>query len=100
MRADVSKAGCSPTKLAELFACGIPVIANSGVGDLDEILAPEKNGSVVVHDFSDEALRGAVEKVLSFLQSKSIDIREQSREFTLDEGVARYAAVYSEMLSL
>ena len=99
MRADVSKAGCSPTKLAELFACGVPVIANSGVGDLDEILAPERNGSVVVRDFSDECLRGAVEKVLSFLQSKRIDIREQSREFTLDEGVERYAAIYSELLS-
>jgi hypothetical protein len=37
--------------------------------------------------------------VLSFRQTKSIDIREHSREFNLDEGVKRYAAVYSEMLS-
>jgi glycosyltransferase involved in cell wall biosynthesis len=99
IRADVSKAGCSPTKLAELFACGIPVIANSGVGDLDDILVPERNGSVVVPDFSDVSLRGAIEQVLSFRQSKSIDIREHSREFNLDEGVKRYAAIYSEMLS-
>jgi len=30
----------SPTKLAELFACNIPVLANRGVGDLDQIVNP------------------------------------------------------------
>ena len=52
IRADMSKAGCSPTKLAELFACGVPVIANSGVGDMDRIIDPKLNGSVLVADFS------------------------------------------------
>lgn len=96
IRPDVSKAGCSPTKLAELFACGVPVIANAGVGDLDRIIDPGKNGSVLVEDFSDELLSAAVDKVLAF--NGSVNIRENSRELDLEEGIARYAAVYSELL--
>ena len=98
IRADISKAGCSPTKLAELFACGVPVIANSGVGDLDQIIALNRNGSVVVGDFSDGALRAAVSAVLDQRSMGAPDIRGNSHEFSLEEGVARYAAVYAELL--
>lgn len=99
IRADVSKAGCSPTKLAELFACNVPVIANTGVGDMDAIIDLQKNGSVMVNDFSDECLRSAVLNLLDNLQQGSSHIRENSREFALEEGVARYAKVYRELLS-
>jgi glycosyltransferase involved in cell wall biosynthesis len=96
IRADVSKAGCSPTKLAELFACDVPVIANAGVGDMDRIIDPRCNGSVLVKNFSDETLRTAVEVVLA--HKGTTNIRENSREFDVQEGIARYAAVYSELL--
>jgi glycosyltransferase involved in cell wall biosynthesis len=96
IRADLSKAGCSPTKLAELFACNVPVIANSGVGDMDRIIDLERNGSAIVGDFSDEALRAAVEKVLA--PKRATNIRENSREFDLEAGVERYATVYAELL--
>jgi glycosyltransferase involved in cell wall biosynthesis len=99
IRADVSKAGCSPTKLAELFACDVPVIANSGVGDLDAILDLERNSSVVVKDFTDATLRSAIERVLEARGSRTTRIRENSREFALEAGVARYAAVYKELLA-
>jgi glycosyltransferase involved in cell wall biosynthesis len=98
IRADVSKAGCSPTKLAELFACGVPVIANSGVGDMDQIIAPGRNASVIVHDFSDQSLRFALEEVLELRDRGGVDIRAKSQEFALEEGVARYASVYNELL--
>ncbi len=99
IRADISKAGCSPTKLAELFACDVPVIANSGVGDLDAILDLERNGSMVVKDFADATLRSAIERVLAARGSRTIRIRENSREFALEAGVARYASVYKELLA-
>jgi glycosyltransferase involved in cell wall biosynthesis len=98
IRADVSKAGCSPTKLAELFACGVPVIANSGVGDMDQIIAPGRNASVIVQDFSDQSLRFALEEVLELRDRGGVDIRAKSQEFALEEGVARYASVYNELL--
>lgn len=99
IRADITKVGCSPTKLAELFACNVPVIANTGVGDLDAIIKPERNGSVIVQDFSDETLRAAVEEVIAFKTKGMSSIRENSREFALEEGVARYANVYQELLN-
>lgn len=98
IRADVSKAGCSPTKLAELFACNVPVIANSGVGDLDSILDLERNGSLVVPDFSEGTLRAAVEGIVGARARVGHRIRDNSREFALEEGVERYAAVYRELL--
>lgn len=98
IRADISKAGCSPTKLAELFACNVPVIANTGVGDLDEIINLDRNGSVIVKDFSDETLRAAIEAVLAKKVENNINIRENSREFALEEGIDRYASVYKELM--
>ena len=84
IRADASKAGCSPTKLAELFACDVPVIANAGVGDMDSIIDPRCNGSVLVENFSDKTLRSAVEILLA--HKGTTNIRENSRTIRLARG--------------
>jgi len=99
IRPSLSKAGCSPTKLAELFACNVPVIANTQVGDLDQIIDLERNGSAVVADFREETLLAALEAVLARKAEPRLDIRAQSREFSLEEGVRRYAEVYRELLA-
>jgi glycosyltransferase involved in cell wall biosynthesis len=96
-RADLSRAGCSPTKLAELLAANVPVIANSNVGDLDSILSIERNCSVVVPDFQKETLRRALERVLSVSPADRSRIRENSREFSLEEGVRRYDRIYKQL---
>lgn len=95
IRPTLSKAGCSPTKLAELFALNIPVIANTGVGDLDEIIALERNGSVIVPDFEESTLRRALEQILQLSPSGRGRIREQSRNMSLEAGVQQYDAIYS-----
>lgn len=97
-REGLRSVGCSPTKLAELFACNVPVIANTGVGDLDRIIDLKSNGSVIVKDFSEKTLRSAVEQLIAFKQATVVNIRENSREFALESGVARYAVVYQELL--
>lgn len=97
IRADLSKAGCSPTKLAELFALNVPVIANAGVGDLDRIITPEHNASALVRDFAPTTLSRAIAEVLDLRAKGSVAIRESSREFDLPAGVATYARVYREM---
>jgi glycosyltransferase involved in cell wall biosynthesis len=96
IRPTLSKAGCSPTKLGELFAMNVPIIANTGYGDIDRIVSPERNGSVVVPDFRPETLRAAVETVLA---SKAVDagIRAASGEFSLEEGVRRYDSIYRKL---
>jgi glycosyltransferase involved in cell wall biosynthesis len=97
IRADLSKAGCSPTKLAELFAMDVPVVANAGVGDLDAIISPERNGSVMVGDFAPATLRQAIVKVLELREKGALDIRRNSAEFDLPKGIAAYAKIYREL---
>jgi glycosyltransferase involved in cell wall biosynthesis len=97
-RADLSRAGCSPTKLAELMAANIPVIGNTGVGDLDNILSPEHNGSVVVRDFEPATLRRALETVMSLPEERRARIRDANHTYSLKEGAARYASVYERLI--
>jgi glycosyltransferase involved in cell wall biosynthesis len=98
IRANLTLAGCSPTKLAELMAANIPVVANAGVGDLDEILSPERNGSVVIKDFEPATMRQALATVLGIQDEKRRSIREASRDYSLEAGVARYESVYRRLV--
>jgi glycosyltransferase involved in cell wall biosynthesis len=97
IRPTLSKAGCSPTKLAELFALNVPVIANSGVGDMDAIVDYARNGSVIVPDFKPQTLRSALEQVLALPDSRRNAIRAASHEFSLEEGVKRYDRIYRSL---
>jgi len=97
IRPTLSKAGCSPTKLAELLALNVPVIANSGVGDMDAIVDYERNGSVIVPDFEPETLRSALQRVLDLPKDRRSAIRGASTEFTLEEGISRYASIYERL---
>lgn len=99
IRPDLSKAGCSPTKLAELFAMNVPVVANLGVGDLDAIISLERNGSALASDFTPDSLRQAIVKVLELREKGTIDIRRNSAQFDLPGGIAAYAKVYRELES-
>ncbi|MFZ2739260.1 MAG: glycosyltransferase [Burkholderiaceae bacterium] len=98
IRPDRSTAGVSPTKLAELFACNIPVLANAGVGDMDDIIRPGINDSVLVHDFSDEALKEAMAQLLAIVRSPQRHGRTASMQFSLTEGIRRYHTVYSRFV--
>lgn len=97
IRATESKAGCSPTKLAELFAMNVPVIANAGVGDMDEIIDFQRNGSAIVDAFDQRTLTDALQRVLSLQPEGRCEIRPHSLEFSLGEGVRRYASVYEKL---
>ena len=97
-RPDLSLAGCSPTKMAELFAANVPIISNGGVGDLDRILSTTRNCSVTVGDFKPATLRAAVEQLLRVDDAKRATIRANSGEFTLEAGVDKYDAIYRRLL--
>lgn len=98
IRPDLSKAGCSPTKLAELFAMNVPVVANTGVGDMDSIISLSVNGSALVPDFEPSTLRAALEDVMA-TTGKQIPIRANSEvAFSLEAGTEKYRQVYAELL--
>ena len=50
-----ARMGASPTKMAESFASGIPVVTNSGVGDVQEIV-DQLDGGWVVDSLSENGL--------------------------------------------
>ena len=88
-----SAKACSPTKLGEMLAVGIPVIANKGVGDVEEILDDVGPG-LTVERFDREALTQAVER-LGRIGISSKEIRAKALKwFDLEEGVARYDRIY------
>jgi glycosyltransferase involved in cell wall biosynthesis len=100
IRPSDSKIGCSPTKLAELLAMGIPVLANKGVGDLNEILCIEKNNSICLDSFDENHIRENLLKIKSQRVDKE-KIREFAlKNFSLPEAIRRYDAVYKSLSNL
>jgi len=89
-----SSLGVSPTKLAEYLACGIPVIANSGVGDVESILA-HVNGGHVLRDFSPESIEAGAD---AFFRLRSLDreaLRDRARRsMDIPNAVAAYLDIY------
>jgi glycosyltransferase involved in cell wall biosynthesis len=96
IRADLSKIGCSPTKVGETLACGVPVVANTGVGDLDTLLSPSINGSLVLTDFAPATMSAGLEEVLARPLS-SAEIRSSALALSLDCGIDAYAAIYEAL---
>lgn len=94
-----SKLSSSPTKHGEIMAMGIPVIANSGVGDVKEIIEKYEAGFVL-----DSFTEGEMEKVIDKIvdpetKFNSNQIREGAKEFyNLEKTVNTYKAVYKKIL--
>ncbi len=95
-----SKQASSPTKLGEYLAAGLPVVANVGVGDTDELLRDV--GILVRHFTPGEYERAALQLrdlVLTHRDLVSTCRTRAEEELGLDEGVRRYGAVYRKVLT-
>lgn len=95
----LSKQASAPTKLGEFLGCGIPCLANIGVGDMAGILDGERVGVAV--DLSDgAALRAGLGRLIALTREPDIASRcvlAARRHFSLDVGVARYDAIYRSL---
>jgi glycosyltransferase involved in cell wall biosynthesis len=94
-----SRAACAPTKLGEFLGCGIPCLSNAGVGDMADVLEGEQVG-VALQAFDKASLILGLNKLLQLTHDPATSARcvdAAERHFSLDEGVARYAAVYQKM---
>ncbi len=94
-----SKLSSSPTKHGEIMAMGIPVIANSGVGDVKEIVEKYQAG-FVLDDFTAASMNVVVEKMIDPCTTFDTGtIRAGAKDFyDLDKSVATYAQVYKKIL--
>ncbi|MFT3743913.1 MAG: glycosyltransferase [Pyrinomonadaceae bacterium] len=87
----------SPTKIPEYLAAGLPVIANSGVGDVDELIQTENVG-LLIDEFSGEAYQNAIYR-LRRLGNIGYRCREVAlRRFDLETvGGVRYRRLYERL---
>jgi glycosyltransferase involved in cell wall biosynthesis len=93
-----SKKGSSPTKLAELLACGIPVITNQGVGDVDELILDTKAG-ILVSSFNKEGYEAAIDKIATLNSSKQFYREIALANFSLQKGIDAYERIYAYLSS-
>jgi glycosyltransferase involved in cell wall biosynthesis len=94
-----SKKASSPTKLAEFLGCGVPCLANSGVGDLAEVLEGERVG-IALKSFDDFSMKVALQQLLQLAadpDTRQRCIESALRHFSLEKGVVSYSLIYEQL---
>ncbi|HXU39909.1 MAG TPA: glycosyltransferase [Blastocatellia bacterium] len=95
----LSEHGCSPTKIGEYWAMGLPVVTTPNVSDTDEIIRAERVG-VVVRENSDEAFRSAARELKSLLEDEELPARcrrAAERHYALAPACDRQFRLYGEL---
>ena len=94
-----SKISSSPTKLGEVLSMGIPVICNSGVGDVKQIVETADAG-YVVDNFTREDFEKAIHSIPHLMAKDPSSIRNAIEEFfSLDKGIQSYLSAYRKVLN-
>ncbi len=98
IKACYSKQSSSPTKIAEYLACGLPIVTNRGVGDIDDLIESNHVGAII-KDFSPASYREALQQI-DGLNGVELTCREvAATEFDLEAvGGQKYARVYGRLL--
>jgi glycosyltransferase involved in cell wall biosynthesis len=87
----------SPTKIGEMLAMGLPVIANDGVGDSAAILEGSGAG-VVLSGSSEPEIRRCAEAAQYLPTSRSAPRDLADKWFSLERGIERYDAIYGGLV--
>jgi glycosyltransferase involved in cell wall biosynthesis len=95
-----SELGRSPTRMAEVLGCGRPVVANPGVGDVDQVIRQHRVG-VLATGASSAEMDACAAELLALL--KDPDLASRCRRtaealFSLESGTAAYRQLYAEIL--
>jgi glycosyltransferase involved in cell wall biosynthesis len=94
---------CSPTKVGEYLAAGLPVIATAGIGDVDSLLATDGAVGTLVRGDSEKGYRDALEQLRVLLADPDISRRCRAvaeRNLDLEQvGWRRYCDLYRRLLS-
>lgn len=96
-----SELGRSPVRMGEALGSGLPVLTNTGVGDVAEIVRENEVG-VVIRDDTDEGLEDAVDRVSRMIRDPEVRARcrhTAERIFSLSVGTSSYQNLYDQMLS-
>lgn len=74
-----SMSAIAPIKVGEYLLCGIPILANKGVGDIEEIMNPSGCG-YLLDNFSDNSMKRAAEWFDNTIVDKSY-VREKGIQY-------------------
>lgn len=97
----LSKLGSSPTRMGEILGCGLPVVANEGVGDVARIIQRYRVG-VLAHSADAADMERAWDELQQLLRDPELAARcRQAAEevFSLRAGTDSYRALYADILS-
>lgn len=93
-----SKKASSPTKLAEILAMGIPVIANSCVGDVDLIFHKNDVG-FLIKSFNNYDFNNVIFNLNNITKFKIEELTEVvEKYFSLNKGIYLYDSVYKKLI--
>lgn len=97
----LGKLGSSPTRMAEVLGCGRPVVANPGVGDVEQVIRQHRVG-VLARGHGAADMEACVAELLALLQDPQLSSRCRSTAetlFSLESGTAAYRQLYAEILA-
>jgi glycosyltransferase involved in cell wall biosynthesis len=96
-----SKQSSSPTKIAEYLASGLPVVCNTGIGDLDKLIDGNRVGALL-REFTPEAYLLALQEVDAMRGDENFAERLRGvarQQFDLvDVGRTRYRRLYERLI--
>ena len=96
---ETSELGRCPTRMAEILGCGLPLVANEGVGDVAEIIREYRVG-VLMSGPTEEEVAMAWEGLIKLLNDPETGARCRKvaeKFFSLESGTAAFLAVYDSM---
>lgn len=96
----LSKLGSSPTRMGEILGCGIPVVANEGVGDVTRIVR-DYNVGVFAEGSSASEMGAAFDALGVLMRDPALPARCRAAAdevFSLTRGTEKYRELYRQVL--
>jgi glycosyltransferase involved in cell wall biosynthesis len=94
-----SEMGCSPTKIGEYWACGLPVVTTPGASDTDELIARFRCG-VIVSEHTEAGYRRAGDELRVLLADPALSSRCRAAaeaHYALEPACDRQVQLYREL---
>ena len=86
--------------MGEILGMGIPVICNSQIGDIDEIIQNSGAG-IVIENFTIRAYDDVIDKIDDLIAAPGEKIRTVAEDFfSLDKGIEKYSKVYEKLMTV
>ena len=100
LKKDFSKIASCPTKLGEMLSCGIPVITNKGIGDINFYINKKKAGFLVnkINYNNVNKINTEISNIRNYLKLKKNAKLIANRYFEMNKNISIYKKIYNELI--